>query len=498
MYIMQPCRDFLTTLSPASAADVLGTRGSLADEGPPSRGELAPLMRRKFRVSPLAAVLLVPLLGQSMPAAEAQDFSAKEWPMWLVSSAEELRSPTPPADNAEELRQLKELTGRTTVADVERIAWWNVGGPVYRWNQIAIDELLDHGVNTLMATRHLALMHAAMHDATVVAWDSKLAYGRPRPSESDSTLKTALPSLPSPSYPSDFAAATTAAAEVLAYVFPDRADVLRAKAEEAMRSREMAGLEFPSDVAAGRAIGAAVAGVAIERGKADGSDRKWTGTVPEGPGKWQGKDPVNPAVATWKTWVLTAPDALRPPAPPTWDSPELKAELAELKAIERTPKIKALAMYWEAFGGMRAYALWNEHARRMILEQGLADDPPAAARALALLNIATYDAMVACWDAKYTYWQIRPPQLDSDFKSLFPPPNHPSYPAAHGCLSTAAATTLARLFPSEAEAFLALGRQAADARMWAGIHYRSDIEAGQALGQAVADQVLARALTPAE
>lgn len=146
---------------------------------------------------------------------------------------------------------------------------------------------------------------------------------------------------------------------------------------------------------------------------------------------------------------------------------------------------------------MRSFALMNEHARRMILEYGLADDPPAAARALAAVNIAFYDAAVACWDAKYAYWQIRPSQLDPEFKPLFPPPNHPSYPAAHGCLSTATATTLAHLFPRDAEAFLALGKQAAEARMWAGIHYRSDIDAGQALARAVAEEVLAHVLGPA-
>ena len=430
--------------------------------------------------------------------AAAQDFSTKNWPMWLVTSADGLRSPPPPADAAEELRQLKDLTSHRTAADMDRITWWDVGGPVYRWNQIASDELLDHGVNTLMATRHLALLHAAMQDATVIAWDSKRAHGRPRPSELDSTLAAALPASSSPSYPSDFAAATTAAVEVLAYVFPDRADVLRGKAEEAIRSRQLAGLEFASDAAAGREIGAAVAALAIEHAKTDGSDRKWTGSVPEGPGKWQGKNPVNPAIATWKTWVLAAPDALRPPPPPAWDSPELKAELEELKAFERTPKSNSIAMYWEAFGGMRAFVLWNEHARRMILEHGFAADPPAAARALAAMNIAINDAAVACWDAKYAYWQIRPPQLDPAFKSLFPPPNHPSYPAAHGCLSTAAATTLARLFPRDAEALLALGKQAAEARIFAGIHYRSDINAGQALGRAIAEQVVAHTLGSAE
>jgi PAP2 superfamily len=414
--------------------------------------------------------------------------------MWLASSGESLRSAPPPSDATEELRYLKDLVSHRVRADVDLIAWWDVGGPVYRWNQIASDEMLDHGINTLLATRHLALMHAAMQDAVVVAWDSKVAYGRPRPSQLDPTLAPALPVPASSSYPSDFAAATTAAVEVLAYVFPDRADALRGKAEEAIRSRQLAGLEFPSDAAAGREIGTRIAALAIDRGKNDRSDRKWTGTVPEGPGKWRGTNPISPATATWKTWVLPAPHSLRPPPPPAWDSPELKGELEELKAFQRTPKSNSAAIYWEAFGGMRAYALWNEHARRMILEQGLAADPPTAARALAAVNIATYDATVACWDAKYAFWQIRPPQLDPEFKSLFPPPSHPSYPAAHGCLSTAASTTLARLFPRDAEAFLALGKQAAEARLWAGIHFRSDIEVGQALGRAVADEVLARAL----
>ena len=441
-----------------------------------------------------AILIVLALLCAGASAAGAEELSAKNWPMWLASGPEAPRSSPPPADATEELRQLKELASHRTAADLDLMAWWDVGGPVYRWNQIANNELLNHGITVPMASRHLALLHAAMYDAVVIVWDSKIAYARPRPSQGDATLAVVLPVPSSPSYPSDFAAVATAAAEVLAYVFPDRADVIRGKAEEAMRARQLAGLEFPSDVAAGREIGTRIAALAIERGKIDGSDRKWTGTVPEGPGKWNGTNPISPTMGTWKTWVLTAPDALRPPPPPAWDSPQLKAELEELKAFERTPKTNSVAMYWEVFGGTRAYALMNEHARRMILEYGLAANPPAAARALAAVNIAFYDAAVACWDAKYAYWQIRPSQLDPEFKPLFPPPNHPSYPAAHGCLSTAATTTLARLFPRDAEAFLSLGKQAAEARMWAGIHYRSDIEAGQALGRAVSEQVMARVL----
>ena len=51
-----------------------------------------------------------------------------------------------------------------------------------------------------------------------------------------------------------------------------------------------------------------------------------------------------------------------------------------------------------------------------------------------------------------------------------------SYPAAHGCLSTAAATVLAGVFPSDRDKLLAHGKEAAEAQIWAGIHYRFDVE----------------------
>jgi PAP2 superfamily len=80
------------------------------------------------------------------------------------------------------------------------------------------------------------------------------------------------------------------------------------------------------------------------------------------------------------------------------------------------------------------------------------------------------------------------PVPDVELKSLFAAPNHPSYPAAHGCLSTAAATVLARLFPLDRDRLPSLGKEAAEARVWAGIHYRFDIEAGQEIGRKVAEK----------
>jgi membrane-associated phospholipid phosphatase len=106
-------------------------------------------------------------------------------------------------------------------------------------------------------------------------------------------------------------------------------------------------------------------------------------------------------------------------------------------------------------------------------------------------SIAAYDATVACWDAKYTYWAVRPFMLGVSI--LFPTPNHPSYPAAHGALSGAISATLAYFFPYDAASLNALGAEAGESRLWAGIHFRSDIDAGLALGRAVARLVIERA-----
>jgi membrane-associated phospholipid phosphatase len=146
-----------------------------------------------------------------------------------------------------------------------------------------------------------------------------------------------------------------------------------------------------------------------------------------------------------------------------------------------------------AVGGLRGHQYWSEQIGRLVLEYRLDDDPPLAARAYALQNIAGSDTGIACWDGKYTYWAIRPFQLDPGVKPLFPTPNHPSYPAAHGCLSTAEAGILGYLFPRDAAALAALADEARESRVWAGIHYRSDIVAGAALGLAVADKVIDRA-----
>ena len=256
----------------------------------------------------------------------------------------------------------------------------------------------------------------------------------------------------------------------------------------------IAGVNYPSDVAAGLALGRQVAALVITRGETDGTDAKWTGSVPSGPGTWNGTNPILPMAGTWKPWVLSSPGEFRPPPPIPYNSAEKAAELAELKTFPRTPLTNNEALYWEvAVGGLRAHQYWNELLSKKTLEYRLDANPPRAARAFVLPFVTLYDAAIACWEAKYTYWAIRPFQLDLEFKPTFATPNHPSYPAAHACSSIAITKVLGYLFPRDAEALDALGERAAESRIWAGIHYRSDIVAGRQLALAVADKVIERA-----
>jgi membrane-associated phospholipid phosphatase len=178
------------------------------------------------------------------------------------------------------------MVANRNASEIAQARWWDVGGPVYRWNEIAVREMLTRSVTVPLAPRNLALIHAAIHDAVVSALANKKTYARQRPFAVDPQIAGALPVQSSGSYPSDFGAAAGAASEVLAYLFATDADRFRKLAMEAAQSRVIAGLEYPSDAEAGLDLGRQVAARAIERASQDGSDQKWTGIVPSGPGRW--------------------------------------------------------------------------------------------------------------------------------------------------------------------------------------------------------------------
>jgi membrane-associated phospholipid phosphatase len=415
----------------------------------------------------------------------------------VLSSASQFRLRPPPdaATTEAEIRQLKALAAERDAPARDAIAYWDAGAPGYRWDGLASSELAKHGFTVARAdtARHLSLLDVAIYDATIAAWDSKYAYGRARPSDVDPTLETAIPNPPSPAYPSEHAAVAGAASAVLAYLFPDDADSFAALADQAARSRELAGVQYPSDTAAGLDLGRQVANLVIDRARHDGSDVPWSGSLPDDPNLWnldgypEGTTPVAPTFGTLRPWVLDSGSQLRPGPPPAPGSEQKTSELAELRDLPRSFLTNAAAFYWQS-----TRSAWPLAAERAVFEAHLDRDPPRAARVAALVNVAAFDATVACFDAKYTYWARRPFQLDPAVRTVFQTPAHPSYPAAHGCASGAQGAMLAYLFPSQAQSFTDLANEAGESRIWAGIHFRSDVETGLALGRSVAAVVIER------
>ncbi len=432
---------------------------------------------------------------QPRPATTGVEPAAGQWRTWVLASPDELR-PAPPPDQAAtqaELQQLQDLAAQRDAQALQQIAYWDAGSPSYRWVQITLAEIEKNSINPPRDIRMLALVNVAVYDALVAAWDAKYTYNRARPTDLDFALSAAVATPHSPAYPSEQAVVAGAASAVLAYAYPDDAQSLAQLAEEDGHSRVLAGVNYPSDVSAGMDLGRAVAAKVIARAQADGSDAKWTGSVPSEPGHWNGQNPVEPLMATWKPWVLQSADQFRPGPPPAYDSPEEQADLQELKSFTRTSQTNQKALYWNTDDGVMDS--WYTIAGQYLFEHHLDQDPPAAARVYALMGVAHYDALVACYDAKYTYWAIRPFQLDKEVVTLFRTPNHPSYPAAHGCLSGAIAATLGYLFPDNAAAINARADEAGASRMWAGIHFHSDVVAGLKLGRQVAALVHERAQT---
>ena len=225
--------------------------------------------------------------------------------------------------------------------------------------------------------------------------------------------------------------------------------------------------------------------------QSDGSQAVWSGSVPTGAGFWVGATPLEPLAGSWRTWVLPSGSQLRPVPPPAYDSPQKKAEVEEIKNYQRTFASNAKGFFYQSLEGI--FRVFYDELSKRIFEYDLDRNPPAAARAYALAGIAHNDGSVACWDAKYTYWAPRPNQVDSSIVTLFPQPGHPSYPSAHGCFSGAIARVIGRLFPDFAQMMDEKSAEAVESRLWSGIHFRSDIDVGLAIGRRVGDLVMDRA-----
>jgi membrane-associated phospholipid phosphatase len=160
----------------------------------------------------------------------------------------------------------------------------------------------------------------------------------------------------------------------------------------------------------------------------------------------------------------------------------------EIKTLvsTRTPAQLASALSWNfPAGTFTPPGYWNLTAATYVQSHAL--DERAATHVFALMHAAIMDALIACWDAKYYYWMLRPSQADPSIAPLlaFALPNHPSYPSGHSCNAAAAATVLSHFFPDGSAEFTNVVTEMGLSRMYAGIHYRFDISAARDLGTAV-------------
>jgi len=225
---------------------------------------------------------------------------------------------------------------------------------------------------------------------------------------------------------------------------------------------------------------------------------------------------VFPAVPHWgkrRPWIMASGSQFRPGPPPSLTSEIWTRDLEEIKALgsksstRRTPEQTAVAQFWEA----TAPAVYWPVARSVTGAPGR--DPSDNARLLALAAMAMDDALIAVFDAKYTYnfWRpvtaIRNTEGDAGDPGWIPfidTPMHPEYPCAHCIVSGALGAVLesevgtgpvklSSASPAAAGAVRTWSsvadfvQEVAVARIYDGVHYRNSTEVGTAMGRKVGE-----------
>ncbi len=290
----------------------------------------------------------------------------------------------------------------------------------------------------------------------------------------------------------------------------------------------------------GLAWGKHVAGLVLAERAKSGFDKpipgQYTSTEP---GKWREtppgfRPPVLPHWGKVTPFVMTSPSQFRAPPPPALDSQQQADELMQINKIgvrdgaERTETQTLTTAFWaDDLGTATPPGHWNVIAQDLARRNKLST--LETARLFALLNMATADAAIACWDIKYFYSTWRPetgireltPQLNQhmtpnpNFIPLMMTPAFPSYVSGHSTFSAAGSRVLERYFgtddieftttseglPGAVRSFKKLSEcrnEIGLSRLYGGIHVKADDVQGQATGRKVGDWVVEHALQPAK
>jgi hypothetical protein len=384
------------------------------------------------------------------------------------------------------------------------------------WNSIMFQAALAAGTSPLNMSRNTAIVQAAVFDAV---------NGIERKFTSIHVAPDAPPGA------SQRAAAIQAAYATLVSLYPAQKTTLLDPQREASLAgiASAAAVQHSVSIARGIAWGQAVADEVLAWRSSDG----FSAVLPPladgvNPGEWRKTAPAFAAAvgrqyASMTPWAIPSPGAFRPGPPPSLAGGIYALDLAEVKSKgqdtspTRTADESLYSQYWNA---STASALWNRIALSIAGERHLTMSEES--RLLALVALGMADAAIGCWEAKYKYlfWRpitaIRTDGIPADvtWTTYIATPAHPDYPSGHSCVSGAAGRVLSSYFgedtpfvsTSDAPSMAAVERsfssfteateEIKNARVFAGIHFRTATNVGQILGIDVADYLLSHALLP--
>ena len=432
-------------------------------------------------------------IAQMTDSQPDMSLDAANWQTWFVNADAIAATIEAPTDTLREieLQQLIALSRQANDETAASINYWNTATPMYRWLE-QLHNTYNNGPPSPNVGRAFMLISTGMYDAVVTTMKARQATGMLASPNINGDMS--LVPIEDSSFPSEHAAVATAVAEIMAYINPDAASAYQVMADEAMQSRLLAGANFQSDIDAGIMIGKAVAEQIIAHVKTDGSNAPWIYEKPED-SRFAVEKPVFPVTGNWRPLVLESGSQFRAPPPPAYDSEQLKAELEEVRSFtsERAFPVVQQATYWATF--YTAYQLWNDFISTQLFEQRMSDNTALAAHMYATMGVGFYDSIIACFDSKYAYVFARPVHIDPSLKTIVPTPPHPSYPSAHSCGSNTSAHILAHYFPHARDEALSMAQKAGQSRIFGGIHWQSDNQAGLPIGEKVAGVVIEKAMS---
>ena len=384
------------------------------------------------------------------------------------------------------------------------------GNPVTDWNTTLLDAVRTASSAPPLASRNMAMVHAAIYDAVNCISKKYSPY---------------LVEIDPPAGTSAEAAAAAAAHRVLVSVYPAQAVTFN----EAFKS-SLAKIPDRKAKEDGIALGEQVADQIISSRNTDGITKVVQYTPKTDLGSWT---PAPPALAAalapqWPQvtpFAMTSGSQFRPPGPPALDSAKYAEELNYVKEIgksdslTRTPDQTAIAKFWaNGAGTFTPPGHWNQIAEETatLTGQSLED----SARLFALLNIALADAAISCWDAKYEYNLWRPVtairQADTDnnpnttadpqWLPLVTTPPFPEYMSGHSTFSGAADAVMSSVFGSDFgfadrgdrsvnslrtyQNFSEAADESGISRLYGGIHFMSANVDGLSAGRNVGNYVV--------